>query len=71
MLSVRLFLEDNDLVAALNMYSSQPDAFDASDETVGMMLASHASLAMTSARLHEEVTHLSGHCGATAASASR
>jgi GAF domain-containing protein len=58
MLSVRPFLEDDDLVAALNMYSKQLGAFTASDETVGMMLATHASLAMTSARLHDDVAHL-------------
>ncbi|HEY0165874.1 MAG TPA: GAF and ANTAR domain-containing protein [Jatrophihabitans sp.] len=58
MLSVRLFLEGDDLVAALNHYSAQPDAFDSSDETVALMLATHASTAMASARLHEQVHHL-------------
>ena len=58
MLSVRLFLEDDDTVAALNMYSAMPDAFDESDQTVGLLLATHASMAMASARLHEQVQHL-------------
>jgi hypothetical protein len=58
MLSVRLFLEDDDLVAALNMYSTAADAFDDSDQSVGVLLATHASTAMTSARLHEQVQHL-------------
>ena len=58
MLSVRLFLEDDDLVAALNLYSTAADAFDDSDQTLGMLLAAHASTAMTSARLHEQVEHL-------------
>jgi len=58
MLSVRLFLEDDDTVAALNMYSATPDAFDESDQTVGLLLATHASMAMASARLHEQVQHL-------------
>ncbi|HEV2886475.1 MAG TPA: GAF and ANTAR domain-containing protein, partial [Jatrophihabitans sp.] len=58
MLSVRLFLENDDLVAALNLYSSAPDAFDESDETVVTLLATHASTAMASARLHEQVHHL-------------
>lgn len=58
MLSVRLFLEGDDMVAALNHYSSSPDAFTSSDESVAVMLAAHASTAMTSARLHEQVHHL-------------
>ncbi len=58
MLSVRLFLENGDLVAALNLYSTAADAFDESDQTVAMMLATHASTAMASARLHEQVQHL-------------
>ncbi len=58
MLSVRLFLEDDDLVAALNHYSALPGAFDSSDETVAIMLATHASTAMAGARLHEQVHHL-------------
>lgn len=58
MLSVRLFLEDDDLVAALNLYSTVPDAFDESDQTVVMMLATHASTATVAARLHEQVRHL-------------
>jgi GAF domain-containing protein len=58
MLSVRLFLENDDLVAALNLYSTNADAFDASDESVAMMLATHASTAMASARLHEQVYNL-------------
>lgn len=58
MLSVRLFLEDDDLVAALNLYSATPEAFDLSDETLAMMLATHASMALAGARLHEQVQHL-------------
>jgi GAF domain-containing protein len=58
MLSTRLFLEDDDLVAALNLYSTRPDAFDESDEVVAMMLATHASTAIAGARLHEQVHHL-------------
>ncbi len=58
MLSVRLFLEDDDLVAALNLYSSATDAFDDDDQTLVTLLATHASMAMASARLHEQVDHL-------------
>lgn len=58
MLSVRLFLEGDDLVAALNLYSAATDAFDEDDESLGVLLATHASTAMASARLHEQVEHL-------------
>ncbi len=58
MLSVRLFLEDDDLVAALNLFSTQPDAFDASDVTVAVLLATHASMSVVSTRLNEQVQHL-------------
>jgi len=58
MLSVRLFLEDDDLVAALNLYSTATDAFDDDDQSLVVLLAAHASMAMASARLHEQVEHL-------------
>jgi GAF domain-containing protein len=58
MLSVRLFLEDDDRVAALNHYSALPEAFDEADETVAILLATHASTAMANARMHEQVHHL-------------
>src|SRR3954470_23958386 len=58
MLSVRLFLEDDDLVAALNLYSTAADAFYPSDQTVALLLATHASMAIASARLQEQVQHL-------------
>jgi GAF domain-containing protein len=58
MLSVRLFLEDDDLVAALNLYCTSPDAFDPSDETVAVLLATHASMAIASTRLQDQVQHL-------------
>jgi GAF domain-containing protein len=58
MLSVRLFLEDDDLVAALNHYSTLPGAFDSSDETLAIMLATHASTAIATAGLREQVHHL-------------
>ena len=58
MLSTRLFLEGDDMVAALNLYSAVRDAFEESDETVALMLATHASTAMVSARLHEQVHNL-------------
>jgi GAF domain-containing protein len=58
MLSVRLFLEDDDQVAAINFYSVGNDAFTAHDETVGSMLATHAASVTRSAQLHEKVGNL-------------
>lgn len=58
MLSVRLYLEGDDLVAALNLYSTVHDAFDDLDQTLALLLATHASMAVTSARLREQVQHL-------------
>jgi GAF domain-containing protein len=58
MLAVRLFLEDDDLIAALNIYSDRLDAFEDDDVTVAMLLASHASLAVTGARLQQSVQNL-------------
>jgi hypothetical protein len=47
MLSFRMFLEDDDLIAGLNFYSSKPDAFDEHDQTVGLLLATHGALAVS------------------------
>jgi transcriptional regulator with GAF, ATPase, and Fis domain len=48
-LSFRLFAE-RDTFGALNLYSTQPDAFDEHDVTVGAVLAAHAAVAWSSAR---------------------
>jgi transcriptional regulator with GAF, ATPase, and Fis domain len=59
MLSVRLFLEDDDQhLVGLNMYSREPDAFDDDSETFGVLLATHGSLALSSARAREQAANL-------------
>ncbi len=59
MLSIRLYLEDNDeLLVGLNMYSREPDAFDDDAETLGVLLATYGSLALASARAHEQANNL-------------
>jgi len=59
MLSVRLYLEDDDKVlVGLNMYSREPEAFDNNAETLGILLATYGSLALSSARAREQATHL-------------
>jgi transcriptional regulator with GAF, ATPase, and Fis domain len=49
MLSFQLFVQD-DTFGALNIYSATAGAFSSGSESVGILLASHAALAMTAAR---------------------
>ena len=58
MLSVRLYLEQDDLVAALNLYSAESAAFDTSDETTAILLATHGALALTAARRQDKIDNL-------------
>ncbi len=58
MLSFRMFLEDDDLIAGLNFYSSKPDAFDENAQTVGLLLATHGALALSALRRGETAAHL-------------
>jgi GAF domain-containing protein len=51
-LSLRLFASE-DTMGALNLYSTQPDAFDDQDVAVGSVFAAHAAVALSNAR-HEE-----------------
>ncbi|WP_307849424.1 GAF and ANTAR domain-containing protein [Qaidamihabitans albus] len=50
---------DNDL-GALNLYSSRPGAFTERSEQVGWMLASHAAVALSSARTHAQLVEAIG-----------
>ena len=52
MLGFRLFAEE-DTMGALNLHSSQPDAFDEQAVVVGSILAAHAAIAMSWARERE------------------
>jgi len=59
MLSIRLFVEsDGELIAGLNMYSHQPDAFDEHSEAVAHLLATHGSLAVGQATAEEKSRNL-------------
>lgn len=50
MLSIRLFTEpDANLIAGLNMYSRQADAFDQTSEAMANLLATHGALAAAKA----------------------
>lgn len=53
-LSFRLFLEQ-DTMGALNLYSTQVDAFDDRDRAVGAVFAAHAAVAMHHVRREEEL----------------
>ncbi|WP_367125988.1 GAF and ANTAR domain-containing protein [Streptomyces phytohabitans] len=44
-----------DTLGALNVYSTRPDAFTEASEHVGWLLASHAAVAFSSARTHEQL----------------
>lgn len=58
MLSFRMFLEDDDLIAGLNFYSSKPNAFDEHDRTVGLLLATHGALAVSAMQRGQTAAHL-------------
>ena len=51
-LSLRLFVE-HDTMGALNLYATDPDAFDEADVALGSVFAVHAAVAMASARREE------------------
>lgn len=48
-LSLQLFVEGDNL-GALNLYAEKEDAFTAADENVGLLLATHAAVALVAAR---------------------
>jgi GAF domain-containing protein len=54
MLSFQLYIRDGNL-GALNLYSPLPFAFDDESEQVGLLLATHAAVAMASARTEQEL----------------
>jgi hypothetical protein len=61
MLAFRLFPDDearSDPVAALNLYSTELDAFSEQCELIGCIFTTHAALALSSADRAEQVTNL-------------
>jgi GAF domain-containing protein len=58
MLSIGVFLEDEDIVVGLNMYSKHVDAFNDHDQTIGTVLATHGALAVASAAAYERAENL-------------
>jgi GAF domain-containing protein len=55
-LSHRLFAE-RDTMGALNLYSTQPDAFSATDVALGAVFATHAAVAMSAAKRDRQYQH--------------
>lgn len=53
-LSFQLFVQDENL-GALNIYATRAGAFSPSSESTGILLASHAALAMTAARTQADL----------------
>ncbi|MFD0008460.1 GAF and ANTAR domain-containing protein [Streptomyces sp. NPDC127178] len=56
MMGFVLFTEDEDL-GALNLYSRKTGAFTEASELAGLLLASHAAVAFSSARTHAQMEH--------------
>ncbi|GGX81109.1 GAF and ANTAR domain-containing protein [Streptomyces fructofermentans] len=56
MMGFLLFTDDEDL-GALNFYSREPGAFTQDSEQAGLLLASHAAIAFSSARTHAQMEH--------------
>lgn len=52
-----LFTGEDDNQGALNLYSSRPRAFTERSEQVGWLFASHAAVALSSARTHAQLSH--------------
>ncbi|MGW6289858.1 GAF and ANTAR domain-containing protein [Streptomyces sp. NPDC055107] len=50
-----LLLTDDDDFGALNFYSREPGAFTGDSETAGVLLASHAAVALSAARTHAQM----------------
>jgi hypothetical protein len=58
MLSYRLTLGVDDVIASMNVYSRTPDAFAADAVTIGLLLAVHGAVAVTAATTREEASNL-------------
>jgi GAF domain-containing protein len=58
MLSYRLFFEDDDLTAALNLYSTKPEAFDDAAQVIGLAATTYGAELITSERRHVDTVNL-------------
>jgi hypothetical protein len=58
MQAFRLFIENDDEIAALNFYSLRPAAFDTESLVVGTLLATHGALAIAASAARERADQL-------------
>jgi transcriptional regulator with GAF, ATPase, and Fis domain len=58
MIAIRFYLEHDDTLAGLNLYSTQPDAFDDQGAQTTVVLATHAAVAMVAAQRKDQITNL-------------
>jgi GAF domain-containing protein len=58
MLSFRLFFDDDELIAGLNLYATRADAFDDGSLAVGTLLATQGALAFSAALARERAGQL-------------
>jgi GAF domain-containing protein len=58
MMSLRLFIEGDERIAGLNLYSTRPDAFDDSAYAVANLVATHCATALIAASARERVENL-------------
>jgi hypothetical protein len=57
-LSFRLYLEDDDRITSLNLYSTRTAAFGDSSEVLGTLVATHGALAVSAATAREQAAQL-------------
>jgi hypothetical protein len=57
-LSCWTYVEDDGLQASINLYGSQPGAFDDSAQLAGLVLATHGAVQLTALRRRAQVAHL-------------
>jgi AmiR/NasT family two-component response regulator len=58
MLSFRLNLESTDMLAGLNFYAVEPNAFEDHDLAEGLLLSTHAAQAVATVYLRDRVQNL-------------
>jgi hypothetical protein len=58
MLSYRLYLEDDDRIVGLNLYSSKTDAYDDHAEVIGTLVATHGALVIAAASAREQAEQM-------------
>jgi ANTAR domain/GAF domain len=58
MMSLRLYLEDDERIAGLNLYSTKPDAFDDAAQVIATVVATHTALAVVAASAKQRAANL-------------